>query len=134
VLKKTNIYENYPETNIMQNNSVRTIRITFKHVISSPVPKPFFHTFLTLAPSFSFGARITVWWVKICEGQVENNQENTSTSDQTIIKWLSLVLQAYPAENIPSRMPLGFENTNFTEHVSLNTMYFWHTLYRKNSY
>ena len=59
VLKKTNVYENCPETNTMQDNPVRTIRITFKYVISSPVPMPFFHTFLPLAPSFSFGACIT---------------------------------------------------------------------------
>jgi hypothetical protein len=124
VSKKTNVYENCPET--MQNNSDRTIRITFKHVIFSPVPMPFFHAFLPLAPSFSFGARVTVGWVKIFEGQVENNQENTSTSDQTNIKWPSLVLQAYPAEHIPSRMPLGFHNPNFIKHVSLNTVYFWH--------
>jgi len=109
VLKKRIVYENCPEINTMQNNSVRTIRITFNHVISSPVPMPFFfHSFLPLAPSFSFGARITVGWVKIFEGQVENNQENTRTSDQTNIKWFSLVLQAYPAEHTPSRMPLGF--------------------------
>jgi len=73
------------------------------------VPMPFFHTFLPLAPSFSFGACITVGLVKIFEGQVENNQENTSTSDQTNIKWLPLVLQAYPAEHVPSRMPLDFK-------------------------
>jgi hypothetical protein len=87
VLKKTNVYENCPESNTMQDNPVTTLRITFKYVISSPVPMPFFHTFLPLAPSFNFGACITFGWVKIFEGQVENNQENTSTSDQTNIKW-----------------------------------------------
>jgi hypothetical protein len=47
VLKKRNVYEKCPEINTMQNNSVRTSRITFNHVISSPVPMPILGTTIT---------------------------------------------------------------------------------------
>lgn len=105
LLKKTNVYENCPVSNTMQDNPVRTLRITFKYVISSPVPVSFFHTFLPLSTFIQLWCLYYIW--------VGKNLWRTSWKQSRKYKhfWSNkykMVLQACPAEHIPSRIPLGF--------------------------